>query len=373
MATPDLIPVADPKGDTLRHQAAIQQAIERVLHSGHYILGPEVQAFEEEFAAWLHVQHCIGVASGTDALALALRSCGVQPGDEVITVSLTAVATVAAIEQIGAVPVFADVDTLTRCLDPALLPALLTRHTRAIVPVHLYGQPAPMPAIMDFAAEHGLMVVEDCAQAHGAEIAGQRVGSFGHAAAFSFYPTKNLGAIGDGGAVVTRQNDVADTCRALRQYGWKERFISAVPGVNSRLDELQAAILRLKLPFLADGNQRRRQISEHYRTAMAGSDLVPPASIAGIVHAMHLFVTEAPKRDLLRTFLQALGISTALHYPLPIHRQPAYQGRIRGNDHLPVTDLLSERIVTLPLFPSLPDESVNRICAALHEFGQWEH
>lgn len=365
MGTPDLIPVADPKGDSLRHQAAIQQAMERVLRSGHYILGPEVLAFEGEFADWLAVRHCIGVASGTDALALALRSCGIGPGDEVITVSLTAVATVAAVEQIGAVPVLVDIDPHTRCLDPSLVPALLTKRTKAIIPVHLYGQPAPMPAIMQLAAEHGLMVVEDCAQAHGAEIEGQRVGSFGHAAAFSFYPTKNLGAIGDGGAVVTNQDHVAEHCRALRQYGWKERFISAMPGINSRLDELQAAILRVKLPLLADDNQRRRQISEQYRTAMAGSDLVPPASIAGTVHAMHLFVTEAPKRDLLRTFLQALGISTALHYLQPVHRQPAYRGRITGGANLPATDTATERIVTLPLFPSLDSQRVKRICDAL--------
>ena len=365
MATPDLIPVADPKGDTLRYQAAIQQVMERVLHSGYYILGPEVQAFEEEFAAWLNVQHCIGVASGTDALALALRSCGIGQGDEVITVSLTAVATVAAIEQIGAVPVFADIDPLTRCLDPALLPALLTKRTKAIVPVHLYGQPAPMPVIMDFAAGHGLMVVEDCAQAHGAEIAGQRVGSFGHAAAFSFYPTKNLGAVGDGGAVVTSRDDLAETCRALRQYGWKERFISTVPGINSRLDELQAAILRVKLPFLADDNQLRRQLGEQYCTAMTGSDLTPPSQIAGTMHAMHLFVAETPKRDELRVFLQGYGIATALHYPKPVHHQPAYLGRIRGGANLPATDTTTERIVTLPLFPSLDSQRVKRICEAL--------
>jgi dTDP-4-amino-4,6-dideoxygalactose transaminase len=332
-----------------------------------------VQAFEKEFADWLGVRHCIGVASGTDALALALRSCGIGQGDEVITVSLTAVATVAAIEQIGAVPVFADVDPLTRCLDPALLPALLTRRTRAIVPVHLYGQPAPMQAIMQFAANHGLIVVEDCAQAHGAEIAGQRVGSFGHAAAFSFYPTKNLGAIGDGGAVVTNQGDVADACRALRQYGWKERFISVMPGINSRLDELQAVILRIKLPFLADDNCRRREIAAQYCAAIPDSGLTAPCLAEDMLHAMHLFVAEASRRDLFRDYMRQRGISTALHYPLPIHRQPAYLGRIRGGDQLPVTDTLSERIITLPLFPTLSDESVNRICTALRDFGQRGH
>jgi dTDP-4-amino-4,6-dideoxygalactose transaminase len=361
----DLIPVADPKGDNLRYAKAIQEVMERVLHSGTYILGSEVLAFEQEFAAWTGVRHAIGVGNGTDALALALRSCGVGKGDEVITVSLTAVATVAAIEQIGAVPVFVDIDPQTRCLDPALLTPLLTQRTKAIMPVHLYGQPAPMPAIMHFAAEHDLMVVEDCAQAHGAEIAGQRVGSFGHAAAFSFYPTKNLGAIGDGGAVVTNQDDLAEACRALRQYGWKERFISCIPGINSRLDELQAAILRVKLPLLTDDNQQRRQIGELYRSAMAGSDLIPPVQISGTMHAMHLFVAEAPNRDELRTFLHGLGIATALHYPQPVHRQPAYRGRITGGANLPATDTATERIVTLPLFPSLDSQHVKRICDAL--------
>jgi dTDP-4-amino-4,6-dideoxygalactose transaminase len=365
MSNPDLIPVADPKGDNLRHETAIREVVIRVLHSGAYILGPEVTAFEEEFAAWLDVRHCIGVASGTDALALALRSCGVGSGDEVITVSLTAVATVAAIEQIGAVPVFVDIDPLTRCLDPALLSALITQRTKAIVPVHLYGQPAPMPAIINFAAEHGLMVVEDCAQAHGAEIAGQKVGSFGHAAAFSFYPTKNLGAIGDGGAVVSNRDDLADTCRALRQYGWKERFISAVPGINSRLDELQASILRVKLPFLTDDNQKRQRLGELYCTAMQGSDIVPPPQVAGTVHAMHLFVVESPYRDELRAFLQNRGIATARHYPLPIHLQSAYLGRIKGGVNLPITEAVTERIVTLPLFPSLDSQRSQRICDAL--------
>lgn len=370
MASHDLIPVADPKNDSLRYEAALQESMGRVLRSGHYILGPEVESFEQEFAAWIGVKHAIGVASGTDAVALALKSCGIASGDEVITVSLTAVATVAAIEQIGAIPVLVDVDPVSRCLDPSLLPAVVTPRTKAILPVHLYGQPAPMPEIMQFAGQHGLIVVEDCAQAHGAAINGQNVGSFGHTAAFSFYPTKNLGALGDGGAVVTNQDDMADTCRALRQYGWKERFISATPGINSRLDELQAAILRVKLPFLAEDNKIRRRIAEKYQQTLHNSSIIPPAMIADTLHAMHLFVVESPQRDTMRTSLQQQGIATALHYPAPIHLQPAYCGRIRGGANLPVTERLTERILTLPLYPSLAEAKVNRICDALQA---WKH
>ncbi|QOX80744.1 DegT/DnrJ/EryC1/StrS family aminotransferase [Trichlorobacter lovleyi] len=359
------IPVANPLLDSMRHEAVIRAAMGRVLTSGDYILGPEVLAFEQEFATWLGVDHCIGVASGTDAVALALRSCGVQPGDEVITVSLTAVATVAAIQQIGAVPVFADIDPLTRCINPSLLPLLVSDRTKAIVPVHLYGQPAPMPDIMRIAAQYGLWVVEDCAQAHGAAIANQKVGSFGHAAAFSFYPTKNLGALGDGGAVVTSLTDVADTCRALRQYGWQERFISSLPGINSRLDELQAAILRIKLPFLTDDNHKRNLIAAQYRSALHGTDITTPPLIANTAHAMHLFVVECPQRDKFRKFLLEHQIATALHYPQAVHQQPAYRGCIRGGENLPITETLTQRIVTLPLFPSLPESSVTKICAAL--------
>lgn len=368
MAETELIPVANPRANNLRHAYAIRQAMERVLQSNSYILGPELQAFEEEFAAWLGLPHCIGVASGTDAVALALRSCGVGAGDEVITVSLTAVATVAAIEQIGAIPVLVDVDPLSRCLDPALLPAALTSRTRAILPVHLYGQPAAMSEIMQFAEQHGLMVVEDCAQAHGAEINGRKVGCFGHAAAFSFYPTKNLGAIGDGGAVVTSDTERAATCRALRQYGWQERFVSSLPGINSRLDELQAAILRVKLPFLAEDNQARHSIAKLYCQAMTATDLTPPPQIIGSTHAMHLFVLTCGQREPLRVWLQQQGIGTAIHYPQPVHLQPAYCGRLMGASQLPVTEQLTDSILTLPLYPSLEQSAVDRICNAL---GSW--
>ena len=365
----DTVAVANPQAQFLAHEAGIRAAIDRVLAGGWYILGSEVRGFEEEFASFVGVPHAVGVASGTDALALALLSVGVRPGDEVITVSHSAVATAAAVEQIGAVPVFADIDPATRCLDPERLPALLSPRTRALLPVHVYGQPAPMGRIMEAARRHGLKVVEDCAQAHGAEIDGRRVGSFGDAAAFSFYPTKNLGAIGDGGAVVTGSPEVAADLRARREYGWQERYISAFAGLNSRLDELQAAILRVKLPHLAADNARRREIAARYDAALSGSGVVAPARIPGTLHAMHLYVVECAGRERLQEHLKTAGIATARHYPAPIHLQPAYRGRIRGGDLLPVTEALYGRIVSLPMYPELTDGEVRRVAGALAAYA----
>ena len=364
------IPVADPHAQFLAHEAGIRAAIDRVLRSGRYILGDEVRLFEEDFAAFLGARYCIGVASGTDALALALRSVGVESGDEVITVSHTAVATVAAIEHIGAIPVFVDIDHVTRCLAPSMLDICITPKTKAIVPVHVYGQPAPMKVLIAAAKQHNLKLVEDCAQAHGASINGQIVGTFGDAAAFSFYPTKNLGAIGDGGAVVTNSSVVNETCRWLREYGWRERYISSFAGINSRLDEIQAAILRVKLPLLEKENSRRREIAQRYSAALADTPGVTvPAEIAGTVHAMHLYVLEHPEREALGKVLLEDGIGTAFHYPQPVHLQPAYVGRIRGGDSLPVTESLCQRILSLPMYPQLSDEQVDRVCAVL---SRWQ-
>lgn len=359
------IPVADPGAQVETLREGIEQAIGRVLDGGRYVNGDEVAAFEREFAGFLGAARCMGVASGTDALSLALRAAGVRPGDEVITVSHTAVATVAAIEQAGAVPVFADVSPASRCMDPAALDALVSPRTKAIVPVHLYGQPADMPEILSVARSRGIAVVEDCAQAHGATIGGRPVGTFGDAAAFSFYPTKNLGALGDGGAVATDSLQIAEAVRGLREYGWDAGRVSSTPGVNSRLDELQAAILRVKLPYLGGWTRRRGEIADRYREALAGGRIRPPARIPGTTHAMHLFVVECDDRESLARSLAGAGIATAVHYPLPVHRQPAYAGRIRGADRLPVTEALSERVLTLPMFPELTDRQVDRICVAL--------
>ena len=361
----DFIPVANPKIQFIRHQAQIREAIERVLASGWYILGDEVKGFEREFADFLGVKYCLGVASGTDAISLALKAVGVIPGDEVITVSHTAVATVAAIEQIGAAAVLVDIDSATRCIDPDKIESVISDKTKAILPVHMYGQPAPMKQIVSVAQRNNLKVVEDCAQAHGAQIEDKKVGTFADAGAFSFYPTKNLGAMGDGGAVVTGSLDVAERLKWLREYGWKDRYISSMPGTNSRLDEIQAAILRTKLRYLHEDNNRRREIAEHYFRAIDGQRISPPAQIKNTIHAMHLFVVRCQQRDSLQKFLKDKGIGTAVHYPKPVHQQPAYAKRIKGGDNLPYTENLYQDILTLPMYPELTDKQVERICLAL--------
>lgn len=361
----ELVPVASPKAQLDAHRSEIEAAVQAVLESGRYILGEQVEAFEREFAAFVGVQHCVGVANGTDALALALRAVGVVPEDEVITVSHSAVATVAAVEQVGAVPVLADISPLTRCLDPSCIEQNLSPKTRAIVPVHIYGQPAPMSDILQIARRHRLKVVEDCAQAHGAEINRQKVGSFGDAAAFSFYPTKNLGALGDGGAVATDCPETANRVRRLRQYGWRERYISFEKGVNSRLDEIQAAILRVKLKHLPAANARRREIAAAYRTRLHGGPVRAPAEIPGTTHAMHLFVVETERRDELSGFLENFRIGTALHYPQAIHEQPGYRGRLRGADNLLTTEAFYRSLLSLPMYPELTEVQVARVCQAL--------
>lgn len=367
---PDVIAVADPLAEIMGKRQAVLSAIERVLMSGTYILGTEIDAFEREWAQYLGVADCVGVANGTDAVTLALKAVGVCPGDEVITVSHTAVATVAAIELAGAIPVFIDVDPTTRCIDPHLLQAAMTSRTKAIVPVHMYGQPAPMETIVAFAESHGLKVVEDCAQAHGAAIHGRKVGTFGDAAAFSFYPTKNLGALGDAGAVVTNSQRVGDSLRALRQYGWKTRYISDQPGCNSRLDEMQAAILRLKIPFLDERNTRRRDIAARHQSALAGTHLRGPSSVPGTLHAMHLFVVESMAREALAEHLRKAGIASARHYPMPVHQQPAYANRVRGAGHLPHTEALYRHMLTIPCHPDLDDAQIERIDTALQAWSE---
>jgi len=364
----NLIPVANPLAQFNAHETEIRNAMERVVKSGRYILGPEVDDFENEFASFLGARFAVGVASGTDALLLALKAAGVAPGDEVITVSHSAVATVAAIELAGAVPVFSDIDHATRCINPVKIPSLVSDRTKVVLPVHIYGQPAPMPEILAIAQRLGLKVVEDCAQAHGAEINGRKVGTFGDASAFSFYPTKNLGALGDGGAVVTNSPELAAKIRYLREYGWQERYVSAIPGGNSRLDELQAAILRAKLPHLSVDNERRRNIAARYAAAIKGTELRAPSEITGTLHAMHLFVVESGERDELQQFLHEAGIGSAIHYPLAIHRQPAYREKIRGWEDLSITDELYGRILTLPLYPEMTDGEVEMVCKTL---GRW--
>ena len=351
-----MIPQTDPRASYLAHKDEIDLAIARVLDRGRYILGPEVEAFEREFAAYLGVEHVIGVGSGTDALRLALESAGVRAGDTVATVSHTAVATVAAIELARAIPVLVDIDPLAFTIDCSLLEDLLrTRRVSAIVPVHLYGRPADMAVIVELARRYETIVIEDCAQSHGASIGSRKTGSFGAAAAFSFYPTKNLGALGDGGAIATNDRHIADRARLLREYGWKERYVSEIRGLNTRLDELQAAILRVKLRHLDAGNARRREIAAAYS---AGLGL--PIENEG--HAYHQFVIRSRDRDALRARLAERDIGTLVHYPVPVHLQPAYARLEHGA--LPETELAAKEVLSLPMYPELTDADVARIIEA---------
>jgi dTDP-4-amino-4,6-dideoxygalactose transaminase len=369
-----LISQSSPLANYLAHKDEIDLAITRVLKSGWYILGQEVAAFEREFAAYVGVAHAIGVGNGTDALHLALRACDVAPGEAVVTVSHTAVATVAAIEMCGATPVFADIHPEFFTMDAHHLEQAIAefgKPIKAIVPVHLYGQPAPMIPIMSLAARYGLKVIEDCAQAHGAEWQAQRVGTFGDAAAFSFYPTKNLGALGDGGAVVTNNGTVAKRVRRLREYGWEQRYISRTRGVNSRLDELQAAILRIKLHHLDTENNRRIQLARRYSTALADHALLKlPAAAAEARHVYHQYVIRTAGRDDLQDYLRQHGTSTLIHYPKPIHQQPAYAHRFKLNTALPETETAAREILSLPLYPELTDEQVDTI---VRQIKAWEH
>jgi len=347
-----LIFCANPKAEYDFHRDAIDSAIQRVLESGQYILGEEVESFEQEFADYIGVSHAVGVGSGTEALHIALRALDVRRGDEVITTAHTAVATASAIDLCGAKPVFVDVESKFFTLNPSLLENAITPRTKAIIPVHIYGHPCDMDPILHIAKKHGLYVIEDCAQAHGAEYKRRKVGSIGTVGCFSFYPTKNLGAIGDGGAVVTDDKLVAEKIRLLREYGWKARYVSSEEGWNSRLDEIQAAILRIKLKSLDQDNGCRRYIASTYRKGLNHLPLELPTERETASHVYHLYVVKVEKRDQLRSFMLERGIQTGIQYPTPIHRQ-GYFKKIAGNPSLPVTNLLAEQIVSLPMYPRL--------------------
>jgi dTDP-4-amino-4,6-dideoxygalactose transaminase len=360
-----LIGCGNPRAQYESHKDAIDSAIRRVLESGRYILGDEVSAFEREFADYVGVRDAVGVGSGTEALHLALAACGVGPSDEVITVAHTAVASVAAIELCGATPVFVDIEPDYFTLDPNQLEHAITSRTKAVIPVHLYGQAADLHAVNSIAQQHGVKVVEDCSQAHGAIYRDKRVGSWGDVACFSFYPTKNLGAIGDGGALVTNNPLLAEKVRCLREYGWSSgRKVSDVTGWNSRLDELQAAILRVKLQFLDEDNERRRKIACVYDELLRDSDLVLPQSREDATHVFHLYVVRSEERDELLARLRAEGIVALVHYPVPVHLQPAYLGRLRGGGNLPNTERAAREILSLPIYPELTDAEIEKVAAA---------
>jgi dTDP-4-amino-4,6-dideoxygalactose transaminase len=363
----------DPGAAYRAHKGAIDAAIAPVLDSGRFLLDREVAAFQAEFAQWLGAPHAVGCASGTAALALLLRGLGIGPGSAVVTVSHTSIATVAAIEETGAVPVLVDVDAAYFTMDAEDLAAVLERPPampiRAVIAVHLYGQPADMVAIMHLCARHGVALIEDCSQAHGARVADRRVGTLTEGAAFSFYPTKNLAAIGDAGIVTVRDRELADRIAALRQYGWREGRISREGGINARMDEIQAAVLRVKLAALDQDNHRRQAIAAAYDQALARSSIRPPARRPNAEHVFHQYVVRTRERPRLQSSLRERGIETAVHYPVPVHRQPAYAGRLAlGPSGCRTTDEIVPEILSLPMFADMTDTQVDHVVDALHRF-----
>ncbi len=366
---PTMIPQANPGAGYRAHQVEIDAAVMRALRSGWYILGAEGRAFESEFARWLGTAHAVGCANGTDALALALRALDVGPGCAVATVSHTAVATVAAIEMVGATPVLIDIDPVHYTMDPVELASVLAHPPpglppiRAVIPVHLYGQAGDIGAIGAACAAHGVPLIEDCSQAHGATFAGRKVGTFGRIATFSLYPTKNLGALGDGGVVATNDADLAARIAGIRQYGWRTHYISDEVGVNSRLDELQAAILRVKLAHLDADNARRIAIAAVYDSVFGER---APARRANATHVFHQYVVRVPDRAAEQARLRALDVGTGVHYPVPVHLQPAYLGRVAlGPAHCAATEIASAEVMSLPMWPQISDVDIERVRAAL--------
>lgn len=363
---------SNPKASYEARKEDIDKAVQRVLESGWYILGQEVSEFEAEFASYIGVDFSVGVGSGTDALQVAFRACNIGPGDAVITVSHTAVATACAIQLCGAIPILVDIDPVTYTMDLNRLEDTLRNHGRgkvkAIVPVHLYGHPVDMDSVMEIARRHDLYVIEDCAQAHGARWRQRKVGSFGSFGAFSFYPTKNLGAFGDGGALVTDDPALADKARLLRQYGWRERYISEINGMNTRLDELQAAILRVKLGSLDQQNDRRRAIARIYDQSLSEGGSIRPGESDGATHVYHQYVIRNKERNQLRSFLRQHQVETAILYPQPIHLQAGYRDRIvMGAGELHETEKACKQILSLPIYPELSDDQVSTIAQKVLE------
>jgi dTDP-4-amino-4,6-dideoxygalactose transaminase len=359
-----------------RSATAINEAIRRTLESGWYVLGNEVTAFEDEFAGYLGADHAIGVGSGTDALQLSLRCLGIGAGDVVVTVSHTAVATVVAIQLAGATPLLVDVDPYSFTMSPDSLVAALKlfpttnaakcgMKIKAVIPVHLYGHAADMTAICNIASQHGLHVIEDCAQATGASLDGKKLGTFGHMGAFSFYPTKNLGALGDGGGLVTNDSDLATRAKKLREYGWQNRVSVMDGGINSRLDELQAAILRVRLAGLDRDNLERQAIATNYSVLLNGVQL--PDSCPKSIHVYHQYVIRTQQRDCLKQYLKDHGVATAIHYPLPVHLQPAFN-KCLTTGSMEVTETLCKEILSLPMYPGLTDQDVLKICHLINKF-----
>jgi dTDP-4-amino-4,6-dideoxygalactose transaminase len=363
-----MILCSSPKAQFLSHKNEIDQAIQKVLNNGWYILGEEVQLFEKEFAQYIGTKYAIGVGSGTEALHIALKACGVSLGDEVITVSHTAVATVSAIVLCGATPVFVDIEPGYFNIDITKIEQVITKKTKAIIPVHLYGHPVDLTPIIAIAKKYNLFLIEDCAQAHGAVYHGKKVGSIGDIGCFSFYPTKNLGAIGDGGIVVTNDENLADKIKLLREYGWKEKHISSIAGWNSRLDELQAGILRIKLKHLDDENRLRKNIAAIYSENFKSTNLILPLKKENVSHVYHLYVIRSKKRDKLKSFLEGKNINALIHYPVPVHLQRAYKNIAGEKRNLYETERASKEILSLPMYPELGENEVQYIIDVIKNF-----
>jgi dTDP-4-amino-4,6-dideoxygalactose transaminase len=364
------VPFLDLRAAYEELKEEIDEAVARVLGSGYYLLGKEVEALEEEFAEHLNVEYCVGVGNGLDALHLALRALGVGQGDEVLVPSNTYIATWLAVSYAGAVPVPVEPDERTYNIDPEKLEAAITDRTRAIIPVHLYGQPADMDPILEVARKHNLWVLEDAAQAHGACYKGKRVGGLGDIAGWSFYPGKNLGAFGDGGAVTTNNGELADRVRVLRNYGSRTKYFNEVRGFNSRLDEIQAAVLRVKLKHLDGWNRRRLQIAELYRRELEGCDLILPYVPEWAEPAYHLFVVRSGQRDALHQYLETQGIGTLIHYPVPPHLQQAYCEIGLAAGTLPISERIHQEVLSLPIGPHVTEAQVETVTRAVCEFCQ---
>ena len=363
------IPFVDLKCHSPKLRREISAAVEQAIDDGQYILGEQVAAFEHSFAGFCGGRHGIGVGNGTEALHLALRALGIGPGDEVITVANTFVATALAIAYTGATPVFVDADPSDYLIDVELIEQAITPRTKAIVPVHLYGQPVDMPAILEIAAKYDLPVVQDACQAHGATIGDKPLASFGTAACYSFYPSKNLGAYGDGGMIVTSCDKLADRIRLLRNYGQRTKNNYEMLGYNSRLDTVQAAILAVKLRYLAAGNEQRRAAAERYRTVLADQeDLVLPTERANAKHVYHLYVVQHPQRDELAAFLQENGVQCGIHYPTPINQVVSFESCRTVPEGTPVAARLTGRILSLPIFPGITNEQIDRVAEVIGTF-----
>ena len=362
------VPFVDLHAQYAAIRDEIQMAINEVLDVSWFILGRHVESFEKKFAEYCGGREAVGVGSGTEALHLALQACEVGPGDEVITVANTFIATALAIDYVGAMPVFVDIDPVTYTIDVAQIESRITPRTKAILPVHLFGQPADLEPIQALAERHGLYVIEDACQAHGAEYKGQRVGAIGDIGCFSFYPAKNLGAYGDGGLVLTRKSELAERVRLLRNYGQTRKYFHRIRGYNSRLDELQAAVLETKLPHLDDWNDARRHVAARYDAGVNAPHVTLPGVCEDVRHVYHLYVIRTPYRDELREWLSARGIRTQIHYPVPIHRQEACRDLGLPAGTLSVTEQACDEILSLPMYPELTDAQIDWVIESVNAF-----